>query len=89
MRKRTGTPSHPGEILKNLYLEPLEVTNTKLASTLGVSRKSVSYLVNGHKSVTPGMALRLSSAFTNTSPDFWLNLQKNYDPWHTARASTA
>lgn len=80
-------PAHPGRILKNLYLSPLGVTNTQLAETLGVSRKAVSTIVNEHKSVTPEMALRLSRAFPNTSPEFWLNLQRTYDLWQAAHNS--
>ena len=80
-------PAHPGHILKNLYLSPLGVTNTQLAETLGVSRKAVSTIVNEHKSVTPEMALRLSRAFPNTSPEFWLNLQRTYDLWQAAHNS--
>lgn len=87
MRTRNRPPAHPGRILKNLYLSPLGVSNTELASTLGVSRKAISNIINEHKSVTPQMALRLSRAFPNTSPEFWLNLQKSYDLWHAARDS--
>jgi addiction module HigA family antidote len=87
MRTRNRAPAHPGRILRNLYLSPLGVSNTKLAETIGVSRKTISHIVNERKSVTPDMALRLSRAFPNTSPEFWLNLQKNYDLWHAARKS--
>ncbi len=73
-------PAHPGRILKNLYLTPLSLTITELAKVLGVSRKSVSTIVNERKSVTPEMALRLSQAF-GTTLDLWLNLQKKYDLW--------
>jgi len=59
----------------------------KLSETLGVSRKAISQIINESKSVTPEMALRLSRAFTNTSAEFWLNLQKNYDLWHAAQNS--
>ena len=86
-RKRNRPPAHPGRILKNLYLGPLGVSNTELARVLGVSRKAISNIVNEHKSVTPKMALRLSRAFPNTSPEFWLNLQKNYELWHAAHDS--
>lgn len=81
MRQRNRPPSHPGRILKNLYLLPLDLSNTKLAQILGVSRKTVSMIVNEHKSITPEMALRLSRAFSNSSPQSWLNLQRNYDLW--------
>ena len=87
MRTMNRLPAHPGRILKNLYLSPLGVTNTQLAETLGVSRKAVSTIVNEHKSVTPEMALRLSRAFPNTSPEFWLNLQRTYDLWQAANNS--
>ena len=87
MRTRNRPPAHPGRILKTLYLSPLGVSNTELARALGVSRKAISNIVNEHKSVTPEMALRLSRAFPNTSPEFWLNLQKNHDLWHARRAS--
>lgn len=79
-------PSHPGKILKHLYLEPLGLSITRLAEVLGVSRKAVSAIVNEHKSVTPEMALRLSQAFS-TTPGLWLNLQRNYDLWHAAQKS--
>ena len=87
MRTMNRPPAHPGRILKNLYLSPLGVTNTQVAETLGVSRKAVSTIVNEHKSATPEMALRLSRAFPNTSPEFWLNLQRTYDLWQAANNS--
>lgn len=84
MRKRKRCPAHPGRLLKNLYLKPLGISNTKLAEILGVSRNAVSNIVNEHKAVTPEMALRLSKAFPNSTPESWLSLQKNYDLWQTA-----
>ncbi|MCB0196243.1 MAG: HigA family addiction module antidote protein, partial [Anaerolineae bacterium] len=63
MRTQNRPPAHPGRILKNLYLSPLHISNTKLAETLNVSRKAISLIVNERKSVTPEMALRLSRAF--------------------------
>ncbi|MCB0179826.1 MAG: HigA family addiction module antidote protein, partial [Anaerolineae bacterium] len=85
MRPQNRQPAHPGRILKNLYLVPLGISNTKLAETIGVSRKAVSYIVNERKSVTPEMGLRLARAFPNTSAEFWLNLQKNYDLWQAGQ----
>lgn len=84
MKNRIRCPGHPGRILKNLYLKPLSVTNTKLTEALGVSRKAISAIVNERKSVTPDMALRLSRAFPNSTAESWLSLQKNYDLWQTA-----
>ncbi len=85
MRRQTRPPSHPGRILKNLYLSPLDISNTGLAKAIGVSRKTISSIVNEHKPVTPQMALRLSRALPNTSAEFWLNLQKNYDLWQAGQ----
>jgi addiction module HigA family antidote len=79
-------PTHPGNILKEDYLIPLSITIQEMASTLGVSRKTLSKIINGRGAVTPDMALRLSRAF-DTTPELWLNLQKNYDLWHAAHDS--
>jgi addiction module HigA family antidote len=78
---RARQPAHPGRILKNMYIKPLGITITMLADTLNVSRKALSMIINEHKTVTTEMALRLSQAF-DTTPDLWLNLQKNYDLFH-------
>ncbi len=86
MRIRKRPPTHPGGILKRHYLEPLSLTISELAKMLGVSRKTISKIVNEHGSVTPEMALRLSKAF-NTTPELWLNLQQNFDLWHASQKS--
>ena len=86
MRTRKRPPAHPGRIVKNHYIEPLSMTVTELAKVLGVARKTASKIVNQRGSVTSDMALRLSRAF-NTTPDLWLNLQKNHDLWHAAHDS--
>ena len=80
MIKRGLPPSHPGEILKELYISPLEITVTETAAKLGVTRKTLSELINGHSGVSAEMALRLSMAF-NTTPDLWLGLQQEFDLW--------
>ena len=80
MRKMERRPTHPGTILKDDYLDTLEISVTAMASILGVSRKTISKILNERGSITPDMALRLSRAF-GTTPDLWLNLQKNYDLW--------
>lgn len=71
-------PPHPGEIIRDLYIEPLELTVTQAAAGLGVSRKTLSLLLNGHAGISPEMAVRLSKAFGRT-PEGWLQLQMNYD----------
>ena len=86
MRIRKRAPAHPGRIIKNHHLEPLSMTITDLANVLEVSRKTLSKIVNERGSITPDMALRLSRAF-DTSPDLWLNLQKNFDLWRASNDS--
>ena len=71
-------PSHPGEIIRELYFERLGLTVTRAAQGLGVTRKTLSRLVNGHAGVSPEMAVRLSQAF-GSSPESWLQLQVQYD----------
>jgi addiction module HigA family antidote len=77
-------PSHPGEILRDLYLEPMGVTITQAAEALGVGRKHVSAIVNSRVPVTPDMALRLATVFA-TEPELWVNLQAQYDLWAVSR----
>ena len=86
MRKMKRQPTHPGVIIKADYLEPLHLTVTDMANKLGVSRKTLSKIINEGGAITPDMALRLARAF-DTSPDLWLNLQKNYDLWHAEHGS--
>jgi len=88
MRTRKRPPSHPGSILKLHYLEPLGISVTDLAKELRLSRKTVSKILNERGAVTTDVALRLSRAF-DTTPELWLNLQRNYDLWHTANETTA
>ena len=66
-----------------------DISVTDLAKRLGVSRKAVSAIINEHKSLTPEMALRLSKAFPNSTPESWLNLQRNYDLWQTSHGTFA
>ncbi len=73
-------PPHPGEILKELCLKPLGLTVTETAKALGVSRKTLSGILNGHAGISPEMAIRLSIAF-DTTAESWLNQQVQYDLW--------
>jgi len=88
MKKIKRQPTHPGTILREDYLVPLEITITDMAAMLGVSRKTLSKILNGNGGISPEMALRLSRAF-GTTPDLWLNLQNNYDLWNAEKASSA
>lgn len=73
-------PPHPGEVIKELCLEPLDLSVTAAAEALGVSRKTLSAILNGNAGISPEMAIRLSIAF-DTSADSWLNQQTQYDLW--------
>ena len=75
-------PLHPGEIIKELCLEPLALSVTAAAKTLGVSRKILSSIINGKAGISPEMAVKLSIAF-NTSSESWLNRQIQYDLWQS------
>lgn len=79
-------PPHPGQVLKELYLNEYKISVTALSLMIGVSRVTASELVNGKNGVTAEMSLRLAKAF-KTKPEFWLNLQQQYDLWQ-ARLNT-
>jgi addiction module HigA family antidote len=81
---RMHNPPHPGEIIKSLCLEPLGLTVTQAAEGLGVSRKTLSAILNGRAGISPEMAVRLSIAF-DTTAESWLNQQTQYDLWHAER----
>lgn len=90
-------PPHPGEIIKELCLDPLELTITDAAKGLGISRKTLSSIINGKAGISPEMAVRLSIAF-DTSSESWINQQSQYDLWqaeqhrnelHVSRLSAA
>ena len=80
MKKRVRKPSHPGELLEELYIKPLELSLEQVADHLGISRNTLFKIRKCKASITPGIAVRLAEAF-NTSPQLWLNLQQKYDLW--------
>ena len=77
---RMYNPPHPGEIIRELCVEPLDLTVTEAAGALGVTRKTLSTLLNGRAGISPEMALRLSKVFGRT-PEGWLRLQLQFDLW--------
>lgn len=77
-------PPHPGEIIKELCIDPLGLSITDVAKALGVTRKTLSSIINGNSGISPEMALRLSKAF-DTTPESWLNQQLQYDLWKTKK----
>ena len=84
----TQNPPHPGEIVRAECLEALELTVTRAAEGLGVTRQALSDVVNGHAGISVDMAIRLSKAF-GSSPETWLRMQLAYDLWQARdRAAT-
>lgn len=79
-------PPHPGEIIREDCIAPLGLTVTQVAQALGVSRKTLSQVLNGHSGISPEMAVRLSKAF-GRSPESWLALQSAYDLAQVAKAA--
>ena len=77
-------PPHPGDILNELCLKPMGLTVTDAAVALGVSRKTLSAILNGRAGISPEMAVRLSIAF-DTTAESWLNQQVQYDLWKVER----
>jgi antitoxin HigA-1 len=80
MHEKKRKPNHPGVILDELYIKPLNLNLQELADNLDISRNSLFKIRTAKASITPGLAVRLSEAF-NTTPSLWLNLQQNYDIW--------
>jgi addiction module HigA family antidote len=78
-------PPHPGEVLRELCIEPLGITVTDAARSLGVSRKTLSSILNERAGISPEMAIRLAKAF-DTTAESWLNQQMQYDLWITSQS---
>jgi addiction module HigA family antidote len=73
-------PTHPGEVFKDAVLIPLEISVTQAAKNMGVSRKALSEVLNGHRSLSPEMAVRMARA-TETSPESWSRMQDRLNLW--------
>ncbi len=85
---RKRPPTHPGEMLFEEFVKPLELTQTELARRLGVSYPRLNEIIKGRRSVTPNTALRLSRVL-GMSADFWLGLQQDWDLWHAVNSHEA
>ena len=78
-------PTHPGEMLREDFLPDYDLTVSRLAESLGVSRQSVNELLRERRAVSPEMAIRLARLFGN-SPEFWMNAQRAVDLWEANQA---
>lgn len=74
-------PPHPGEFIREIYIEPFNLSYRKVAEKLKVAPSTFNRLINGESRVTTEMALRLSKTL-GRSPESWLAMQDNYDLWH-------
>jgi addiction module HigA family antidote len=74
-------PTHPGEMLLEEFLNPMEITQRQLAESIHVPYQRINELTNGRRGMTPSTALRLAKFF-GTSADFWMNLQLRWDLYH-------
>ncbi len=83
---RMHEPPHPGEIIREFCIDPLNLTVTETAKALGITRKTLSSLLNGRAGISPEMALRLSRVFGRT-PEGWLRLQLQFDLWKAERSA--
>ena len=88
MLPKNRPPIHPGEILRYEFLEPLNLSQQKLADTIGVTRVRINEIILGKRKITPDTAFRLSKCF-NTSPDFWMNLQMNVEDRKSTRLNSS
>ena len=85
---RKRPPTHPGEMLFEEFVKPLELTQVELARRLDVSYPRLNEIIKGRRSVTPNTALRLSRVL-GMSADFWLGLQQDWDLWHAMNSPEA
>ena len=87
MLPKNRPPTHPGEMLLKEFLDPLEVSQRQFAEHLGWTYARLNEIVNGRRNVSADSALAFGEAL-GTGPEFWLNLQRDWDLWH-AMASHA
>lgn len=78
-------PPHPGEFIREVYVEPLGVSARQVAGSLGVSASTFNRLLNGESNISPEMALRLSKTL-GRSPESWLAMQDRYDLWYARKS---
>ena len=84
MIPKNRQPTHPGEMLLKEFLEPSGITQLELARHLGWTYARLNEIVNGRRGITADSALALGDAL-GTGPDFWLNLQRDWNLWHSLR----
>ena len=84
MRPKNRRPTPPGELLKELFLEPRDITIGKFAEATGLTRKHISNIVNGHSGLSPETAVKFGTVL-DTSAELWMNAQRGVDIWDARR----
>jgi addiction module HigA family antidote len=87
MLPKHRSPTHPGEMLFKEFLEPLGITQLEMARHLGWPYARLNEIVNGRRGITADSALAIGDAL-GTGPEFWLNLQNDWNLWHSSRRHT-
>jgi antitoxin HigA-1 len=80
-------PTHPGEMLLEEFLKPMNISQKELSDAINVSYQRINEIINGRRGISPSTALRLSKYF-NTSPDFWMNLQLRLDIYYAQQSDS-
>jgi antitoxin HigA-1 len=88
LRNKDRKPSSPGEVIRDMILPDLGITQTEFAKRLGVSRRTINEILNGRRPVTADMAIRFSRSI-GSSADFWLRMQQTVDLWNLERSNKA
>jgi len=84
MLPKNRPPTHPGAMLLNEFLEPMDITQKEFADHLDWTYARLNEIINGHRGVTAESALAFADAF-EMEPEFWLNLQRDWDLWHALK----
>lgn len=84
MLPKKRSPTHPGEMLLKEFLEPMSITQKEFADHLDWTYARLNEIINGHRGISAESALALGDAF-DMEPEFWLNLQRDWDLWHAKK----
>ena len=84
MLPKKRSPTHPGQMLLKEFLEPMGITQKEFSDHLGWTYARLNEIINGHRGVSAESALAFADAF-QMEPQFWLNLQQNWDLWHAMK----
>lgn len=87
--KKAQSPMHPGRVLVDLFLKPRGMTQKSFSLHLGWTFARLNEIINARRGITPDSALAFAESFPETTPEYWLNLQRDWDLWHARQTHTA